>query len=184
MAEVEDPGESFDLLASQHENFIDTLIPEMLSEDEELGEGLADRGSLDGSGSGSSLPLGASATYTPPGSGSSKLKANSSRTAASVLGLQPQFNVDSAAKLLKFFTGLMLENFPCVSVPESATVAYLSKSRPFVLLAILAAASSSSSLQGHSLYDEEFRKILGLKFVAGGERSLELLMGLVIYVAW
>ena len=184
MAEVEDPGESFELLASQHEGFIDTLIPEMLSEDEELFEGLADRQSLDGSGSGSSLPLGASAAHTPPSSVSSKPKANTSRTAASVLGLQPQFNVDSAAKLLKSFSGLMLENFPCISLPESATVARLSKERPFVLLAILAAASSSSSLQGHSLYDEEFRKILGLKFVAGGERSLELLMGLVIYVAW
>ena len=184
MSEVEDPGESFDLLASQHESFIDTLLPEMPSEDEEPYDGLADGRSLAGSGSASSLPLGASAAYTPPSPVSSKLKANGSRTAASVLGLQPQFNMDSAAKLLKSFTGLMLENFPCVSIPESATVACLSKDRPFVLLAILAAASSSSSLQGHSLYDEEFRKILGLKFVAGGERSLELLMGLVIYVAW
>lgn len=94
----------------------------------------------------------------------------------------------------------MLWHFPCVLIDhvvcnnsekeevkaelEEATVASLARERPFVLLAVLAAASSTRTLQGHSLYDEEFRKILGLKFVAGGERSLELLQGLAVYVAW
>jgi hypothetical protein len=71
-----------------------------------------------------------------------------------------------------------------VVVKEDETVASMARERPFVLLAVLAAASGSRTLQGHSLYDEEFRKILGLKFVAGGERSLELLQGLVVYIAW
>jgi hypothetical protein len=60
----------------------------------------------------------------------------------------------------------------------------MAQTRPFVLLAILAATSGLQSLYGHNLYDEEFRKILALKFVAGGERSLELLQGLLIYCAW
>lgn len=62
----------------------------------------------------------------------------------------------------------------------------LARDRPFVLLALLAAASGSRTALrgGGSLYDEEFRKILGLKFVAGGERSVELLVGLLIYSAW
>lgn len=116
------------------------------------------------------------------------------------LSVQPQFNVDSAAQLLNTFRNVMLWHFPCVLVDhvvynnnekeevkaklEEATVASLARERPFVLLAVLAAASSTRTLQGHSLYDEEFRKILGLKFVAGGERSLELLQGLAVYVAW
>ncbi|KAK4447489.1 hypothetical protein QBC34DRAFT_409524 [Podospora aff. communis PSN243] len=78
----------------------------------------------------------------------------------------------------------MLPNFPCVVLPPESTVSDLARERPFVLLAVLAVASSTRTLQGHSLYDEEFRKILGLKFVAGGERSVELLEGLVVYVAW
>lgn len=85
----------------------------------------------------------------------------------------------------------MLVHFPAVDLKsmmdeeaEEPSVTALAKRNPFVLLAILAAASGSRTLQGHSLYDEEFRKILGLKFVAGGERSLELLVGLVVYTAW
>lgn len=67
---------------------------------------------------------------------------------------------------------------------DNATVPALAASRPFVLLAILASASGSRTLQGHSLYDDEFRKVLALKFVAGGERTLELLQGILIYCAW
>ncbi|KAK0737479.1 hypothetical protein B0T21DRAFT_450605 [Apiosordaria backusii] len=141
----------------------------------------------------SSLPVGASALSTPPsstaptsnsGGGTAGKFKQKSRMVAS-LGLQPQFNVDSAGKLLATFMGVMLNHFHCLVIdPEKDTVASLAKERPFVLLAVLAAASGSRTLQGHSLYDEEFRKILGLKFVAGGERSLELLQGLVVYVAW
>lgn len=78
----------------------------------------------------------------------------------------------------------MLPHFPVIVLTPGATVPSLARDRPFVLLAILAAASGGRSLQGHVLYDEEFRKILGLKFVSGGERSLELLAGLLIYCAW
>lgn len=76
--------------------------------------------------------------------------------------------------------------FPVFSVPDGATVPDLARDRPFVLLALLAAASGSRTALrgGGSLYDEEFRKILGLKFVAGGERSVELLVGLLVYSAW
>ena len=99
------------------------------------------------------------------------------------LGIKPQFNLDSAAKLLESFRE-MLPHMPCLVLPENLDVRLLARKSPFVLLAILAVTSCSSSLQGHSLYDEEFRKVLGLKFVAGGERSLELLQGILIYCAW
>lgn len=113
-----------------------------------------------------------------------KQHAQRSRTLASRLGLQPEFNLDSAAGLFDTFRRAMLGHFHCVEIGADETVASMARERPFVLLALLAAASGCRTLQGHSLYDGEFRKILGLKFVAGGERSLELLQGLVIYVAW
>lgn len=78
----------------------------------------------------------------------------------------------------------MLPYFPCITLGADETVKSLARERPFVLLAILACTSGNHSLQGHRLYDEEFRKVLGLKVVAGGERSLELLQGLLIYCAW
>ncbi|KAM5346945.1 hypothetical protein ACJ41O_009950 [Fusarium nematophilum] len=99
------------------------------------------------------------------------------------LHAKPQFNLDSAASLLASFRGMLL-HYPCIVLRPEDTVASLAASRPFVLLAILAAASGSRTLQGHTLYDEEFRKVLALKFVAGGERSMELLQGILIYCAW
>ncbi|KAH6630480.1 hypothetical protein B0J18DRAFT_102601 [Chaetomium sp. MPI-SDFR-AT-0129] len=105
------------------------------------------------------------------------------RTLAS-LRLQPQFNLDSAGHLLESFREVMLDHLHCVVVREDETVSSMAKDRPFVLLAVLAAASGSRTMQGHTLYDEEFRKVLGLKFVAGGERTMELLQGLVVYMAW
>ncbi|KAJ2901846.1 zn 2cys6 transcription factor [Zalerion maritima] len=107
----------------------------------------------------------------------------SGASATSFYGQKPQFNLESAQSLLETFR-TMLPFFPVFPLPAEATVGSLSKSSPFVLLAMLAAASGSRSLQGHNLYDEEFRKILGMKFVAGGERSVELLLGLLIYCAW
>ncbi|KAJ4259761.1 hypothetical protein NW762_007692 [Fusarium torreyae] len=99
------------------------------------------------------------------------------------LHAKPQFNLDSAQSLLVSFRG-MLVHYPCILLKPEETVSTLAATRPFVLLAILAAASGSRTVQGHALYDEEFRKVLGLKYVAGGERSMELLQGILIYCAW
>lgn len=99
------------------------------------------------------------------------------------LAMKPQFNLESATKLIECFRG-MLAQCPVIVLPPEADVRTMARESPFVLLAILAVTSCTTSLQGYSLYDEEFRKVLGLKFVAGGERSLELLQGLIIYCSW
>ncbi|OAR02979.1 hypothetical protein LLEC1_05647 [Akanthomyces lecanii] len=70
------------------------------------------------------------------------------------------------------------------SPAQSTAVFPLAARQPFVLLAILTVTSGSRSVQKHSLYDDEFLKILGLKYVSGGDGSLELLRGLLIYCAW
>jgi hypothetical protein len=99
------------------------------------------------------------------------------------LHAKPQFNRASAESLLESFRSMLI-HFPCIVLQPHETVGHLAATRPFVLLAILSAASGSRTLRGHVLYDEEFRKVLGLKFVAGGERSIELLQGILIYCAW
>ncbi|KAL1882042.1 hypothetical protein VTK73DRAFT_2756 [Phialemonium thermophilum] len=157
----------------------------------------------------SSLPFASShALPTPPGSSISSAWASGrdnhkKPTALASMGVRPRFNLDSATALLAWFQSEMLPHFPAVvlladsgtgdstfresqdaSGESTVSVVGMARRCPFVLLAILAAASGCRALPGHRLYDEEFRKILGLKSVAGGERSLELLQGLIIYCAW
>ncbi|KAK6085319.1 zn 2cys6 transcription factor [Seiridium cupressi] len=166
MPAEEEPAASFDELREQHETFLDGLVPS--SEEEE------DPSTIPASSGQAfnfaSLPTPASAAS--PGS----------RPMVS-LGIKPQFNLDSAQNLLQTFRG-MLPSCPCIVLGEGTNVKAMARDSPFVLLAILAATSCSTSLQGHSLYDEEFRKVLGLKFVTGGERTLDLLQGILVYCAW
>lgn len=156
----EDPNDIYDSLREAHEQYIDDLLPK------DSAEHCPYAGSLLHSTSSAATPS----------------SSNSMRPISSFAG-QPQFNIESATQLLEAFRK-MQPYFPLISLPEDADVASLAKDRPFELLAILASATGSKSLQGHSLYDEEFRKILALKFVAGGERTLDLLLGLLIYCAW
>lgn len=187
---AEDPvAQGLDALRYSHEERINNLLPPgyYASDDEEEEED---------DFSTSSLPLGASALQTPPASlamSSSSTSQAATAPSPATMGVRPRFNVDSAAALLARFRTEMVRHFPAVvlgggeegnDVSTDVSVADMAARRPFVLLAVLAAASGNRTLQGYSLYDEEFRKILGLKFVAGGERSLELLQGLLIYCAW
>ncbi|KAI3399551.1 hypothetical protein diail_6573 [Diaporthe ilicicola] len=160
--------ENFDALRDAHGTFLDDLVPE----DDIEGDGDA---SLHGQASSSTSGAGGFSASTP---------SVSSRSVHELSSIQPQFNLDSATSLLDSFRNGMLPYFPVIILSADVTLPSLAKDRPFVLLAILAAASGGRSMQGHSLYDEEFRKVLGMKFVSGGERSLELLVGLLIYCAW
>ena len=160
MKDEDDVDSAFDSLIQMHHSCISNLVPpeEESSKDEAV-----------------FLP-------SPPSSIQSPATPTKTRTIQSFC-LQPQFNLESATSLLESFRS-MLPYFPCIILNEDETIRSLARQRPFVLLAILACASSNRTLQGHGLYDEEFRKVLGLKVVAGGERSLELLQGLLIYCAW
>ncbi|RMJ12426.1 hypothetical protein CDV36_007912 [Fusarium kuroshium] len=96
---------------------------------------------------------------------------------------QPLFDMASAESLLSTFKS-MVNYLPFIVFPDDSSVPYLAATKPFTLLAILTVASGSNMVQKHALYDDEFRKALGLKYVSGGEKSLELLQGVLIYCAW
>ncbi|CRG83894.1 hypothetical protein PISL3812_01250 [Talaromyces islandicus] len=96
---------------------------------------------------------------------------------------QPLFDMASAESLLNTFKS-MVDYLPFIVFPDDSPVSYLATTKPFILLSILTVASGSKMVQKHALYDDEFRKALGLKYVSGGEKSLELLQGLLIYCAW
>ncbi|KAI8957560.1 hypothetical protein F5Y11DRAFT_339244 [Daldinia sp. FL1419] len=166
----EDLHDNFDALREKHERFIDGLLP---SSEDESNE---DPALLSLSGEG--FNFNDLSDPTPSGTAAR----NTSRPVSS-LGIKPRFNLESAEKLLESFRA-MLSSSPCIALPEGADVRSLARDMPFVLLSLLAVTSCSTSLQGHSLYDEEYRKVLALKFVAGGERSIELLQGIMIYCSW
>ncbi|EEU36939.1 uncharacterized protein NECHADRAFT_81093 [Fusarium vanettenii 77-13-4] len=96
---------------------------------------------------------------------------------------QPLFDMASAESLLNTFKS-MVNYLPFMVFPEDCNVSHLAATNPFTLLSILTVASGSQMVQKHALYDDEFRKALGLKYVSGGEKSLELLQGVLIYCAW
>lgn len=99
------------------------------------------------------------------------------------IGRQPLFDIASAESLLETFKS-MINYLPFIVFPDNSPLSYFATTKPFTLLSILTVASGSKMVQKHALYDDEFRKALGLKYVSGGERSLELLQGLLIYCAW
>ncbi|KAI8623130.1 hypothetical protein F5Y19DRAFT_468738 [Xylariaceae sp. FL1651] len=194
MPVAEEPSDDFEILRQQHERILHEI--DLSDGDEEGGQPLFEEGaanfgtdlsarkefSFNDMASSPSV-CGTSSSWAESGTGSATSSAARKSRPMMNLGIKPQFNLDSASRLLASFRG-MLPHLPCLVLPEDLEVRTLARNRPFVLLAILAVTSCSNSLQGHSLYDEEFRKVLGLKFVAGGERSLELLQGMLIYCAW
>ncbi|KAG5987711.1 hypothetical protein E4U43_004970 [Claviceps pusilla] len=153
--------EGFGLLRDTHEQIMSKLFPE-----EESNE----------AGDGASSLSGPTFSGTPASSSTQSQSLYDRHT-------KPLFNLASAESLLLSFRS-MLRHFPFMTLPRDTSIQHFAATKPFVLLAILSSASGSKTLQGHSLYDEEFRKVLGLKFVAEGERSMELLQGLLIYCAW
>ncbi|KGO38225.1 Transcription factor, fungi [Penicillium expansum] len=77
----------------------------------------------------------------------------------------------------------MTSYFPFFMVPSEATVLTMCKERPFVLVAALAAATSSDKKLQKSLGDK-FRTCALHTIVVNNERSLDLLNGMLVYLAW
>jgi hypothetical protein len=76
----------------------------------------------------------------------------------------------------------MLPYLPFIVLPASTTAQDLRQERPFLWLCIMA-VSSKSSLQQMAL-GKEIRLTLGREVVLDGNRSLDLLLGVIVYVTW
>lgn len=96
--------------------------------------------------------------------------------------VQRNLSIDEAEKLLAAFRS-MANLFPFVVLPENATVQSMSRTSPFLLLAILALASFDDAQLHHGL-DYEFKRILGSEIIAMGKKSLDFLQGVLVYTCW
>jgi hypothetical protein len=104
--------------------------------------------------------------------------------ASAPTSLLPQRKVDrkKAEDLLSAFKK-KAHYFPFISLPPNASIQSLSKTSPFLFLAILAAASISDTAL-HRQIDYEFRKVLSSKVIVEGQKSLDYLQGILVYLAW
>ena len=91
-------------------------------------------------------------------------------------------SIDAADGYLLQFRN-MSTYFPFVIIPNEATVLSMSQDRPFLCLAALAAATSSEKILQKSL-EQSFRVAILQKIMLDGERNLDLLNGLLVYLAW
>jgi hypothetical protein len=76
----------------------------------------------------------------------------------------------------------MADFFPFVILPKECFCRDLIQQRPILMFAVLTAASYDSALLQLTL-SRDFRKVIMLK-IMNGEKSLDLLQGLLVFVAW
>ena len=91
-------------------------------------------------------------------------------------------DMDKCEQLLNLFRDTT-SYFPFVLIDSRSTVQSMTQDHPFLLLAILTTASSADK-RLQTMLDHEFRVSLSQKVVLDGEKSLDMLQGLLVYLAW
>lgn len=85
--------------------------------------------------------------------------------------------------LLYIYQSEMVGYFPFVIVPTGVAAQSLRTERPFLFAAIMLAASRqkiwSQTMTGNGLMES-----LSMRMLQKGEKSLDLLQGLLVYIAW
>jgi hypothetical protein len=94
----------------------------------------------------------------------------------------PQLELREAEEMLERFKKLT-HQFPFVVLPESWTLATLLKDRPFLALGIFS-VMSNTNLALQRLLVTKFRKSISERLIVGGEKSLDLLQGLLVHLGW
>ncbi|KAL4948808.1 hypothetical protein BDW69DRAFT_86737 [Aspergillus filifer] len=104
-------------------------------------------------------------------------------------GLRPQeksrnLSMPEAESLLAIFRQHERQKyFPFVTLPSSITASQMTRSQPFLLLAILTVCSSRNpGLQART--DKRFRRVLSDRVMLNGEKGLDYMRGLLVYIAW
>ncbi|EXJ84208.1 hypothetical protein A1O3_04875 [Capronia epimyces CBS 606.96] len=87
-----------------------------------------------------------------------------------------------ATENLRRFREEMIPFIPYIYLPPDTTALQLRDTYPFFWLAVMSVASKS--FKTRSSLGKQARKIIAQKVVAGDERSLDLLFGILTYVTW
>lgn len=76
----------------------------------------------------------------------------------------------------------MLRFFPVFHLPDTTTSGQLREERPFLWLCVMCVACSSTSQQ--LALGDSVRQIISREIVYKGEKNIDLLLGLLIFLAW
>lgn len=87
-----------------------------------------------------------------------------------------------AETLCQTYRCMSHQHFPCIIVPERLGVLELQQERPMLLQAMLVVASWQNKTRQIAL-EKFYIKEMGSRFF-NGERSLDILQGLLAYLAW
>ncbi|PWY88816.1 hypothetical protein BO94DRAFT_52697 [Aspergillus sclerotioniger CBS 115572] len=93
------------------------------------------------------------------------------------------FTLLECEELLAKFRTHKMPQFPFVIVPTQLGVPTLRQEFPFLLLCIITASlEHKPSLQHHM--EHEVRKVIATRLIINMERNMDLLLGLLIHIAW
>ncbi|RDW83573.1 Zn(II)2Cys6 transcription factor domain-containing protein [Aspergillus mulundensis] len=123
-------------------------------------------------------------TPTPKLSGSSSSQANSTPTPQLPPATIP-YEIPGdrdAEEALNLFRGRMLRLCPFVYLPPNLTPQQMQRERPFLFETMLAV--TTRSIQEKIARGKEFKKALATAMVVENESSIDLLLGILTYVAW
>jgi hypothetical protein len=95
--------------------------------------------------------------------------------------LQDEENFQEADVLLNRFR-TMTVYFPFVIIPPTVDARILSREKPFLFKAIMAAAEQNPTKQRDQV--KEIMKYLALHIFELGEKNLDLLLGVLVHTAW
>lgn len=89
---------------------------------------------------------------------------------------------EQAEDFLRFFRTKAC-NFPFVLVSPQTSLDSLRREKPFLLLSILA-FSAYENYKLQQVLELEIREQLSRKVIVNGEKSMDLLQGLLLYICW
>ncbi|KAF7874778.1 hypothetical protein EAF04_001952 [Stromatinia cepivora] len=87
-----------------------------------------------------------------------------------------------AEEALREFAGKS-SAFPFVLLPPQTSLETLRHERPVLLLAVLARASQNN-IPTHHLLEKELRETISSRVIIHGEKSIDLLQGILLHIAW
>jgi hypothetical protein len=98
--------------------------------------------------------------------------------------VQSGFCTEEEAEIrLNHFKTDMTPHFPFVIIDPATTAARLGEERPFLLMAIVM-ATSHENMPLQKFLSNEIKAAISDRLIMGGDSSMDLLQGLLVYIAW
>jgi hypothetical protein len=95
---------------------------------------------------------------------------------------RPRVEHEEAVSMLKRYEELN-HHFPFVVLPQQWTLSEMLRTKPILALGIFSAMSSPSVAKQRSLC-LTFQRVLSERLIINGDKSLDLLQGLLVHLAW